>query len=154
MGDYMREHLKFPLITCGFTAVAVFIFRDWSPHKTTLILSTICIAISVGLMLVKYSSFRMHRSREDALIFNICLAQIVAGVVAIIAVFLTGAIEPRLVYMEARFAKLIYLFVLSVGLIITGNMGIFGGGSLFVIMLSSAALYWIPVLKTLVHKVG
>lgn len=152
MEDYIQKHSKFPLITLVFTVLFVFLFRDWSPHKTSLILSTVCIAISAGLMFIKYLSFRMYRSPEDALLINICLAQIVAGIVSIISSFMAGAIITGAV--EERFANLVYFFVLSVALIITGNMSVFGGGSLFVIICSSAVLYWIPILKALVYKGG
>lgn len=141
MGEYTREHLKLPFTTIVVTLGAVITFSDLPPEKTTLVLSASVIVISIGLIYIKYLSFKKHERPKDALFVNICMAQIVACLVAIISVYLHG-------FFEIKFANLLYFSVLAVALIITGNMSLFGGGSLFVIMLSSAALYWIPILKT------
>lgn len=135
----MDMHLIFSLITFLSTTLAIFFFRSWSTHDTTLILSVTSIIISVGLIVFKYSLFKKYRYREDALFINICLSQIVASIVPIMVLFIGVTDNPSWVYFH----------VLVLCEIIIGNMDIFGGGSLVLIILSSAILYWMPILSRL-----
>lgn len=139
MEGYHQKHLIFPLITIVFTVIVTFIFRSWSPYKTTLILSILCIVISAGIIFVKYLTFKRYITDEDALLVNICLAQIIACFVSIITIVAEKVIESRFVIPE-------HFIVLFVVLVITANMGMFGGISLIVIICSSVALYWIPII--------
>ncbi len=146
--EYIKEHLKFPLATFAVTLAVVFIMNEFTAQKITLLLSAAFIGISIGLIVFKYLSFKKYQRWKDVLVINISIAQIIACLVAIVSVFSYGLIEVQIVdYVSVQMAKgMLYLAVLSVALIVTGNMSMFGGGSLVVIIFSSAALYNTPIL--------
>jgi len=120
----------------GAVAIIVSVgFRDWPANMTTMILTAASIIVSTVVMLRKYETYRRHKNPDDALMANICMAQIIACLVVLISLWL-----------DSWFGRWVYVWVVTIGLLFVGNMKIFGGGSLMVVLFSSAALYLIPFL--------
>ncbi|MCP4683924.1 MAG: hypothetical protein GY867_00615 [bacterium] len=139
MNCYSLKYMVFPMGTGLLVAGAVLVYKSWTPQQATLVIAGICIVVSVTILGKIISSSGGYNGEEDAPAFSACLGQIVAAFVTVAAVLTEGTDHPLP-------ANYMYFIVLAVALVAAGRQPLLSGGSLIVIILSSAFLYWLPIM--------